>query len=136
MLADQAAVLERHPVGFGELQVGDSLRSLQRHLPSPGVALLVERREFEKAVLPLQGDFRRRAVRAEEIIDAEFVERHQPRDQPGHLGMSRQRAVLGPRQRQPGVQFGKDCRGAGYRNRGQGQNRKRRIHATSANQYS
>ena len=80
--------------------------------------------------------YRRGAIRAEEIIDTEFVERHQPRDQAGHLGMSGQRAVFGPRKRQPGVQFRKDCRGAGYRNRGQGENRERRIHATSANQYS
>ena len=129
MLAHQAAVLERHPVGFGELQVGDALGRLRGHLPALGVALLVEAGEPEEAVLALQRDVVGRAVGAEEIVDVEFVKRHQPRDHVGHLGMSGQRAVLGARQRQPRLQFGEDCRGASDRSGGQGENRKGRIHA-------
>ena len=134
MLAHQAAVLERHPVGFGELQVGDALRRLRRHLPALGVALLVEAGEPEEAVLARHRDVSRRAVGTEELVDVELVMRHQPRDQLGHLGMSGQRAVFGARQRQPRLQFGEDCRGASDRSGGQRENRKGRIHATSASQ--
>ena len=134
MFADQPAVLERHPVGFGELQVGDVLGRLRGHLPAPGVALLVESGEPEEAVLALRGDIGRRAVGTEEVADIEFVMRHQPRDHFGHFGMSGQRAVFGPRQRQPRLQFGESHRGAGNRNGGQRQNRKGRIHAASASQ--
>ena len=132
MLAHQPAVLERHPVGFGELQVGDALRRLRRHLPALGVTVLVEAGEPEEAVLALHRDIGRRAVGAEELVDIEFVMRHQPRDHFGHLGMSGQRAVLGARQRQPRLQFGEGHRGAGNRGGGQRENRKGRIHATSA----
>ena len=129
ILAHQPAVLERHPVGFGELQVGDARRRLRRHLPALGVALLIEAGEAEEAVLALHGDVVGRAVGAEEIVDIEFVMRHQPRDHLGHFGMSGQRAVLGARQRQPRLQFGEDCRGASDRSGGQRKNRKGRIHA-------
>jgi hypothetical protein len=136
MLAHQPAVLERHPVGLGELQVGDSFRGLQRHLASLGVTLLVERGELEETVLALQADFSRRAVGPKEIVDFEFVKRHQPRHQARHFGMSRQRAVLGLRQRQARPQLGKGGGAADDGSTGQRQNRKRRIHATSANQSS
>ncbi len=79
MLAHQPAVLERHAIGFGELQVGDSLRGLQGQRPALGEALAVEVGEPEEAVLALPGHFRRRAVGTEEIVDVEFVERDQPR---------------------------------------------------------
>ena len=88
ILPDQPAVLERHPVGFRELQIGDALGRLRRHLPALGVALLVEAREPEEAVLALQRDVIRRAVGAEEVVDIEFVMRQQPRDHLGHFGMS------------------------------------------------
>ena len=132
MLAHQPAVLERHPVGFGELQVGDSLGGFRRHLPALGVTLLVQLGEPEEGVLALHRDIDRRAVGAEEFVDIKFVMRHQPRDHFGHFGMSGQRAVFGPRQRQPRLQFGESHRGAGNRNGGQRQNRKGRIHAASA----
>ena len=125
----QPAVLERHPVVFGELQIGDVFGRLCRHLPSLGVALFIETREPEEAVLALHGDVVRRAVGAEEAADLELVMRHQPRDHFGHFGMPSQRAVLGARQRQPRLQFGEDCRGNSDRSGGQGKNRKGRIHA-------
>ena len=109
MLPHQPAVLKRHPIGFGELQVGDAVSCIHRHLPSPGVSLLVEVCEPEEAVLTLHGDFGRRAVGAEEIIDVEFVMRDQPGNHLGHFGMSGQRAVFCPRQRQPRLQFGEGC---------------------------
>ena len=125
----QPAVLERHPVAFGELQVGDVRRRLGRHLPALGVALLIEAGEPEEGVLALHGDVAGRAVGTEEAVDIEFVMRQQPRDHFGHFGMSGQRAVLGARQRQPRLQFGEDCRGASDRSGGQRKNWKGRIHA-------
>ena len=56
MLADQPAVLKRHPVGLGELQVGDLGRGLRRHLPAFGEPVLVDAGEPEEAVLALGGD--------------------------------------------------------------------------------
>jgi hypothetical protein len=106
VFADQAAILERHPVGLGELQVRDMDRRLRRHLPALGEALLVEGSEPEEAVLALACDFRRRAVGAEEIVDVEFVMRNEPRHPARHLGVPGKRAVLGPRQLDPGLDLG------------------------------
>ena len=133
ILADQTAVLERHPVGLGELQVRDLLCRFSGRLPAAREALLVKSGETEEAVLTSVGDLRRRAIGAEEIIDVEFVMRHQPRDHLGHFGMSGQRAMLGARQRQSGLQFRDSYRSAGNRGGGQRENRERRIHASSAN---
>ena len=105
---------------------------LRRHLPALGEPVLVDAGKPEEAVLAPGGDRRRRAIGPEEIVDVEFIERDQARDAPRHLRMSRERAVLGARQRQPRLQFGKGYRGAGEGGRGKRQNRERRIHATSA----
>ncbi len=128
MLPHQTAVLKRHAVAFGELQVGDSFRGLQGHCPAFGEPLPVVVGEPEETIPTLRGNLRRRAVGIEEIVDAELIERDQPRHQARHPGMSGQRAVLGPRQRQPRPQFGKDGGGAGDRGAGERQNRKGRIH--------
>ena len=136
MLADQPAVLERHPVDLGELQVGDLRRGLRRHLPALGEAVLVERGQPEEAVLALGGDRGRRAVGTEEVVDVEFVERDQPRHPARHLGMSGQRAVLGPRQRQARLAIWERQPRCRRPRRRREQNRKRRIHASSANQSS
>ncbi len=128
MFSDQPAVLKRHPVGLGELQVGDARRGLQRHLPALGEALLVEAREPEEAILTPGADRSRRAVGPEKIVDIEFIERDQPRRQARHLGMSGQRAVLGARQRQARPQFGKYRSCTDHRSTGERENRKRRIH--------
>ena len=128
ILADQTAVLERHPVGFGELQIGDMLGGLRRHLPALGVALFEQAGEAEEGVLPLHGDVRGRAVGGKEAGDIELIMRYQPRHHFGHFGMSSQRAVLGARQREPRLQFGEDGRGACDCGGGQRKNRKGRIH--------
>ncbi|MGY4218906.1 hypothetical protein ACVMFB_005405 [Bradyrhizobium sp. USDA 4522] len=132
MLAHQAAVLERHAVGFGELQVGDALRDLGGQRAALGVAIPVEAGEAEEAVLALHRDVLRRAVGAEEIVDVEFVVRDHPRDHLGHLGMSGQRAVLSTRERDAGLNFGESCGGAGKRGGGQRENRKGCFHDRSA----
>ena len=137
MLAHQPAVLERHPVGFGELQVGDVLRRLRRHLPALGEALLVEAGEPEEAVLALHGDLGRRAVGAEEIVDVEFVD-----TAPGAppccdiLECPVSERCLARDSASRACNLGKISRGAGNRGGGQRQNRKGRIHAASASQSS
>jgi hypothetical protein len=103
----QPAVLERNAVGLGELQVGNALGGFARQRPALGIALLIEAGEPEEGVLALGGDAPRRAVGAKEIVDLELVVRDQPRNGPRHLRVPRQRPVLGARQRQTGVQFGK-----------------------------
>ncbi len=134
MFPDQPAVLKRHPIGFGELQVGDFIRSLQRHFPAAGEPLPVELGEPEEGVLTLGGYLSRRAVRTEKIVDVELIERDQARHPARHLGMPGQRAVLGPRQRQPRPQFGVCGRGGHDRGAGERENRERRIHV--AKRYS
>ena len=131
MLAHQPRILERHPIGFGELQVGDPFRRLQGQRPALGKPLAVETGEPEETVLALRGDLGRRAVGTEEVVDVELVERDQPRHQARHLGVPAQRAVLGPRQRQPRAQSGNGGGGAGNRGRGERQNRKVRIHVVN-----
>ncbi len=79
ILLHQPAVLERHPVRLGELQVGDAFGGFRRQRASPGVAVRIEAREPEEGVLALGGDVRRRAVGAEEIVNVELVVRDQPR---------------------------------------------------------
>ena len=128
IFANQAAVLERHPVGLGELQVGNPRRRVRRHLAAAGEALLIERRESEEAVLALHGDRGRRAVGAEERVDVELVMRDQPRHQARHLGVSGERAMLGARQRQPGLELGGGDGGHGDRAGGERENRKRCVH--------
>ncbi len=128
ILLHQTAILERHPIGSRELQVGDPRRGLRRHRAAFGVAFLIEAGEPEEAILALRGDGRRRAVGTEEIVDIEFVEWDQPRDRARHLRMSGQRAVLGARQRQSRVQF-REGRGGSRRGGGEGENQNGRIHA-------
>ncbi len=130
----QPAVLERHPVGFGELQVGNAVRHVSGRRAAPGVVLGIEAGEPKEGVLALGGDVGRCAVGAEEIVDIEFVMGHQAGHHLGHFGMPGQRAVLGPRQRQPRLHFGEGCGDAGNRGGGQRQNRKGRIHAASASE--
>ena len=128
MLVNQAAILERHPVGSGELQIGNPGCCFRRHRPAFGVAFPVETGEPEEAVLALGGDSRRRAVGTEEIVDIELVERDQPRYGTRHLRVSGQRAVFGARQGQPRVQF-REGRGGSRRGGGKGENQNGRIHA-------
>src|SRR6185437_10399633 len=91
MLPRHPAVLKRHLVGLGELQVGDSARRFYSHLPALGVARLIKAGEMEEGLPPLLDDFGRRAVGTEETVVIEFVKRQQPRNHLGHFGMTGQR---------------------------------------------
>ena len=127
----QAAVLERHPVGASELQVGYPAGGFRRHGPALGVAILVKASKPEEAVLALGGNRCGRAVGAEEIVDVEFVVRDQLGGRTRHLGMPGERAVLRAGERQPGTQFRED-RGGGRCGRSEGENQSGRIHAKIA----
>ena len=126
----QAAVLERHPIGPRELQVGYLRRGIRSHRAALGIALAIEPGEAEESVLAFGCDLRRRAIGAKETVDVEFVVRDQPRDGARHLGMPGQRPVLGAGQRNPRGQFRKS-RGGSRRDGGEGENQSGRIHAAN-----
>ena len=111
LLLDQPAVLERHAVGLGELQVGDAACRLRGERAALGEFLLEQRAEAEEAVLASSGDLPRRAIGAEEVVDFELITRDQLGDPARHLGMAGERAVLGTRQLDAGL----DLRGDGGR---------------------
>jgi len=134
VLAHQAAVLERHPVGMRELQVGDLLCRFRAQLPALGEAFGEQGRKTEEGVLAPRRDLRRRTVGAEEIIDVELVGRDQSRHPARHLGMTGERAVLGSRQFKPRLDLRCHRYGCGHSARGERENRYSRIHNHSANQ--
>ncbi|MGY4378790.1 hypothetical protein ACVWZ3_006429 [Bradyrhizobium sp. i1.3.6] len=101
MLADEARELERHAVGFGEVQVGDLFRRFLRHRAALGVALGVKAGEAEEGVLALLHHVIRRAVAAEVLVALELVEREQLGHPARHLGVSGERPVLGAGQFDP-----------------------------------
>ena len=65
VLAHEAAVLERHAVGAGELQVGDAFLDLRREPDRLGEALPVERRQAHEAGAALARDLLRARRRSE-----------------------------------------------------------------------
>ena len=136
ILAHQAAVLERHPIGAGELQVGDLRGGFRRHPPALGEALLIERGQRKEAVLAFRRYITGRAVGAEEVVGVEFIKRDQPRQAARHLRVPGQRPVLGQRQLDPGLDLRSHRCGRRHRAGGQRKNWKRRIHNHSANQSS
>ena len=82
MRAHIAAVLERYPIGVGELQIGNTGRRLGGAPDGLGKARLVKRRKpFEPGAAALR-NFRRRAVRTEESRFIVFIERHESRKPP------------------------------------------------------
>jgi hypothetical protein len=128
MFANQAVILKWHPVGFGELQVGYMRQGLRHHLPPLRVSFAIEFGETEEAFLPLRGYGLWGAIRAKEVVDVELVERDETRHRTRQFGMTRQRAMFGPRQPQPRLHFGKDSRSGSNRSARRGENRNRRIH--------
>ena len=77
----------------------------------------------EEAILAPGRDFGRRGVGAEERVDVEFVVRDQPRHPARHPGMAGQRAVLGLRQLEPGLDLGRHHSGHGNGAGGKRENR-------------
>ncbi len=128
VLANQPAVLERHPVGCGELQIRDPLGRLRGHLPVAGEPFAKDLRQPEKTVPAPIGHLGRRPVGPEEIVAAEFVERDQARDAARHFRVPGQRAMLRPRQHDPGSQFGEGRYRENDRDRRAGKNHRVRIH--------
>jgi hypothetical protein len=66
ILPHQPAVLERHPVAFGELQVGDAAQPPRPSSAGPWRSAPCRGGEAEEGVLALQGDVAGRAVGTEE----------------------------------------------------------------------
>ena len=100
VLAHQAAELERHPVGGGELQVGDAVLDLGRQLAGFAEMLLVQPGQAYEPLAPAGGDLVGRIVDTEEVGLVELVERNERGKPARHARVAGQRAVLGLRQLQ------------------------------------
>ena len=101
VLAHDAAVLERHPIGVGELQIGNAVGHRRGGFERLRKVLLEMRRQPHEAGPALRGDRLGRIVGAEEPRFVVFVERQERRHAPRHPGVSGQRSVLRLGQLQP-----------------------------------
>ena len=124
--AHEAAVLERHPVVGGELQVGQAgsrtggdTRGLREPLP-------VQVRKARKPRVAQRSHFGGRAVGIEKAHAVVLVVRHLGGCQPAHARVAGKRPVLGPGQLEALAEFGKE---EGQRGRPSGNNRKSGFHA-------
>ncbi len=104
VLAHDAAILERHPIGVGELQIGDAIGRLGGAADRFGKARVIERRQPLEAGAAAPRDLLRRIVGTEEPALVVVVERHQRGHPPRHPGMAGQRPVLGLRKLEPPAQ--------------------------------
>ena len=94
VLAHEPAVLERHPIRGGELQVRDAGLHLARQLHRLGVTLPVDLGERQEAGPAPLGDFLRGVVGAEEARLVVLVERNQLGEEARYLRVAAQRRVL------------------------------------------
>ena len=100
-----AAVLERHPVGVGELQIGNAVRGFRGAPDGLGKACLVERGQPVEAGAAARRYVRGGIVGAKETRLIVVVKRHQRREPAGKPGMAGERSVLGLRQSEPPPQL-------------------------------
>src|SRR5262249_1341301 len=104
VLARVAAVLERHAVGGGELQVGEALLGFLGQRQGARETRAVERREAREAGAAPRGDFFRRAVAREEALLVVGVAGHEGGDAPRDARVAGERRVLGARELEAGFQ--------------------------------
>ena len=113
--AHHAAILERHPIGIGELQIGNGLARFGGAPDGFGKARLIKRRQPGEAGAASCDDVRRRVVGREEASLVVVVERHQAGEPACDPGVPGERPVLGLRQFKPlpqGRKRGRNRRGA------------------------
>ena len=106
VLAHEAAVLERHPVGGGELQVGQTRLRLLGELARLGEALVVEPRQAHEPDPPPLRDVGGRVVGAKDALLVVLVERDPLGEPEPDARVPAQRRVLRPRQLQTRFQPG------------------------------
>ena len=109
MPAHEAAELERHPIGVGELQVRNAVTDRVGQSRGFGIAFREQGGEPHEAGLARRRDVVGRIVGAEEAALVVFVERHQGGDPARHPGMAGERAVLRLRQREAAFQLDQGC---------------------------
>src|SRR5262249_29448582 len=80
VLAHEPAVLERHPIGVGELQIGDAVGRLGGAADRFGKARIIERRQPLEAGAAARRDLLRRIVGAGKPALLLVVERHPRHD--------------------------------------------------------
>ena len=105
MPAHEAAELERHPVGVGELHVRHAVANRVGEAHGFGISLGEQGGQPHEAGLARRRNVVRRIVGAEEPALVVFVERHHRGDPARHPGMAGERAVLGLRQREAAFQL-------------------------------
>ena len=101
MRAHDAAILERHPIGAGELQIGNGFGRLGAAADRFGEARLVKLRQAREAGAAQACDLGGRVVAVEKPILVVVVERHETGEAARHARMAGERAVLGLGQFQP-----------------------------------
>ncbi len=101
VLAHETAELERHPIGVGELQVGNVLGDLGGARGGLREALPVEGREPHEAGPAPRRDLGGRIVAGEEMRLVVGIERDQAGNPPRHADVPGQRPVLGERKLEP-----------------------------------
>ena len=101
MGAYQAAILERHPIGRGELQIRQRFRRLGSGANRLGEAGPVNLRKLLETGAAAGGDVVRGAVGTEKPLRVVFVERHKAREPARDSRMAGKRGVFGLRQFEP-----------------------------------
>ena len=101
VLAQVLAVLERDPVGAGELKIRHRAFGFGRQYPCLGIAPGKFTRQAGEGELALRDNVRGSAVRIEKTCFVVMVAGYPARDAFGPAHMAGQRRILGARQRKP-----------------------------------
>jgi hypothetical protein len=128
---NQTAILERHTIEVGELEIRYPVDDLGRTPNGFCKARLIKGREPHEACAPASRNIIRRIIGREEGTIIKLVEWNQPGNSPRHPGMTGQRLVFRSRQRQALLYFGKRCRQCGSPNAIKGQSSEIPFHRIS-----
>ena len=104
-----SAELKRNAIVRCELHIGDAIRDLRRHSCAFDKARLVQRAQLRESRAADRSHVVGCVIRSEKIGVVVLVVRHPLRNLSRHLRVSRQRAMLGQRQLNAGLEF-RQCR--------------------------
>ena len=113
MAAHRTAERKWHPVGAGELQVGNADCGRGREVCGFGKAFLINGREVEEGLAAAGSNVGWRTIGAKKPFLAQFVIRNLRRDASRHARVPGQRAMLGFGQFEPSLESGQQrCGGS------------------------